>query len=233
MSTTEQIENSVEAVAAARSTLYRLLAESFRYPGGEFIGLIKDGTFLEGLGNVVANLPYPIPLPVDELGGECLKNVSEDDFEAEFIRVFDVGPGSPPCPLREGLHLDSRMVVMEELARFYNHFGLSATQGQEWEIPDTLSTELEFLHYLMFKEVVALQHDHDPAPYQRAEKDFLERHLTKWLPLLIKRVDEFLARDFKSVNKPVVLFYKALIAFAERFARNDSEFLAAQGMTEK
>lgn len=224
----ENIESAEEKAIAARSNVYRFFAECLKYPSGEFIDLVKDGTFGEGLRNVVDVLPYELTFPDENLGGGPLQAVSHDDIEAEFIRVFDVGPGGPPCPFREGLFHGSRMTIMEELVRFYNHFGLSTTQGEERELPDTLSTELEFMHYLAFKEVVALQHDQDASPYRRAERDFLKRHLGKWLPMLVERLDEFMGKDYKKVNKTVLMFYRELIGLAEIFAGRDLEYVTAQ-----
>lgn len=224
----DKIESAEEKASAARSNVYRLLSESLKYPCGEFGELVKDGTFLEGLYNLVGELPYDLPFPDENLGGRPLQAVDQDDIEAEFIRVFDVGPGGPPCPFREGLHHGSRMTIMEELVRFYNHFGLSTTKGEERELPDHLCTELEFLHFLTFKEVLALQEAQDPAPYRRAERDFLMRHVAKWLPMLVEGLDEFIGKDYKKVNKTVLLFYQELLSFASEFARRDLEHVSAQ-----
>ncbi len=78
---------------------------------------------------------------------------------------------------------------MEELARFYSYFGLSIEHGSG-ELPDHLATELEFMHFLAFKELAALQRQKDPAPYRLAQADFLERQLTSWLPSLEERLQK-------------------------------------------
>lgn len=228
MTELESLTTADEKARAARSKLYQLLSESFKYPGVEFVEMVRDGTFHEGLSAVVAGLPYDLNLPVENLGGGNLRDVSQDDVESEFIQIFDAGPGGPPCPLREGHYHGGRMAVMEELVRFYNHFGLSTTQGDERELPDTLTTELEFLHYLAFKEVLALQRGEDATPYLRAERDFLERHPAKWLPIIRKALDGLLAKDYEKINKPVLLFYRDLIALVEDYARNDLVHVAAQ-----
>lgn len=224
----ENIENAEEAAKATRSTLYRLLSESMKYPGTEFVEIIKDGTFFDGIQRVAEALPYSLEVDSDGLAGGPLPEMDQEDFEAEYIRVFDVGAGGPPCPLREGLYHGNRMAVMEELVRFYNHFGLSTTKGEERELPDNLSTELEFMHYLTFKEVIALQHNQDPTPYLRAERDFLERHLAKFLTLLLERLDDFIAKGYGQVNQPVLKFYRTLLGFANAYAHRDLEHATAK-----
>ncbi len=102
---------------------------------------------------------------------------------------------------------------MEEMARFYSYFGLSIEHGSG-ELPDHLATELEFMHFLAFKELAALDRQKDPAPYRRAQADFLERQLTSWLPLLEKRL--------QGLEPPP--FYAALVWLTSTVA---SEHLAA------
>jgi DMSO reductase family type II enzyme chaperone len=72
---------------------------------------------------------------------------------------------------------------MEELVRFYGFFDLALSQ-QDRELPDHLSVELEFLHYLAFRESDAIERSADPSPYQRAQADFIERHAGRWLPIM-------------------------------------------------
>lgn len=224
----ENFTSAEEEQRAARSKLYQLLSDSLKYPGSEFLEMVKDGTFLEGLSAVAAGLPYALPMASEHLGGASLADVTQEDFEAEFIQIFDAGPGGPPFPLRESHYHGARMTIMEELVRFYNHFGVSTTQGTERELPDALTTELEFLHYLTFKEVIALQRGDDAAPYLRAEKDFLERHPAKWLPILTKALDELIAKDYERINKAVIQFYRDLLGLVENLARSDLVHVAAQ-----
>jgi len=136
------------------------------------------------------------------------------DFQAEYLRLFEVGMGIPPCPLYGGLYRGGRKAVMEELTRFYNFFGLSVEQGKG-ELPDHVSTELEFMHFLTFKELTALRRRDDPAPYRRAQRDFLERQLVSWLPDLEARLNKLEAPPF----------YAALTMLTNAFARSEHTHL--------
>jgi DMSO reductase family type II enzyme chaperone len=101
------------------------------------------------------------------------------------------------------------MKLMEDLVRFYEHFGIRAQPGDH---PDHLSTELEFMHYLCFKEAAAASHGKDPAPLVRAETDFLGRHLCRWLPRVAQRLEGLPERP------PL---YPDLARIAEQFCRSD------------
>jgi DMSO reductase family type II enzyme chaperone len=176
--------SSVEEVhAAARSRLYRLLADGFLYPDTTSFEALTAGRYRDGVALACEPLAYDLAPALDGLVA-CGDYI---DFQADYLRLFEVGLGIPPCPLYSGIYRGGRKAVMEELTRFYNYFGLSVEQGKG-ELPDHISTELEFMHFLAFKESAALARREDPLPYRRAQADFLERQLVSWLPALDARL---------------------------------------------
>jgi DMSO reductase family type II enzyme chaperone len=171
--------------ASARSALYRLLAHSFNFPTLDFYKLVKSGEFFTTVRGILNALPH---LEVAQSCENKLRGVRADfdQFCVEYVRLFDVGSGrgKPPCPLYGGEYpIRPRLDVMEELVRFYEYFDLALSQ-QDRELPDHLSVELEFLHYLAFRESDAFERGADPSPYQRAQADFIERHTGQWLPVM-------------------------------------------------
>jgi DMSO reductase family type II enzyme chaperone len=108
------------------------------------------------------------------------------------------------------------MKTMEEAVRFYNHFGLTLS-GEPRELPDHLSTQLEFLHYLAYREAEALQTGVDAGPYQRAQRDFIARHPGAWIPKLCQRLTK--------QNAPV--YYRALLGSLADLLAWDAARLAA------
>jgi DMSO reductase family type II enzyme chaperone len=132
------------------------------------------------------------------------------------VRLFDVGVPRPPCPLYGGLYLGSRRAVMEEVTRFYNHFGLSLG-GESRELPDHITTELEFMHFLTFQEVSALQREKERGPYLRAQRDFLQRHLARWVPQV-----RVLAEKQRAVP-----FCLGLVGLTEVFVLADLAYVAS------
>ncbi len=169
--------------AAAHSRLYRLLADIFLYPDRASFDALKAGQVRNYTIETCQDLPYDLEPAFDGL----VVSGTYTDFQAEYLRLFEVGLGMPPCPLYSGIYQGGRKAVMEEVARFYSFFGLSIEHGAG-ELPDHLATELEFMHFLAFKELAALHDQKDPNPYLLAQADFLERQLTSWLPALEKRL---------------------------------------------
>lgn len=198
--------------AANRSRLYVLLADGFRFPSPEFHGFVQDGSYRNRIHALAASLPYRPSIADDAF----VAPNSYVDLQGEYIRLFDVGPkGRPPCTLYEGEYRSgARMQVMEEVVRFYDHFGLSLSTDER-ELPDHLTVELEFLHYLTFKEVAALERGLDPGAYRRAEIDFLARHPTRWLPAMRAKVIE------QHAEPP----FAALVSATDDFLRADLAYL--------
>jgi DMSO reductase family type II enzyme chaperone len=201
-----------ELAAGARSYLYRMLATAFSYPTNEFCESLASGEWPRQLFALAQHLPCELSTPTEELPGGV---ASREFLQESYVSIFEVGTGQPYCPLYEGSHRSGRMKLMEDLVRFYEHFGLITQPGDH---PDHLSAELEFMHYMAFKEAAALAHA-DPVPdVQRAQRDFLDRHLCKWLPRVRERLRS--AQDLPP-------FYLFAAGLAEEFCRRDLAWLKA------
>ena len=207
-----------EFQGAARSRMYRLLASASTFPEEAFHRAVLGGEFLSEVLEIAAGLPYPLPLAEGEPLRTALGGVPADyvEFQSEYVRLFDVGVPRPPCPLYGGLYLGSRRAVMEEVTRFYNHFGLSLG-GESRELPDHITTELEFMHFLTFREVTALQREQDRGPYLRAQRDFLRRHLARWVPQV-----RVLAEKQRATP-----FFLGLVGLTEAFLLADLAYVAS------
>jgi DMSO reductase family type II enzyme chaperone len=207
-----------EFQGAARSRMYRLLSGAFTFPEEAFHRAALGGEFLSEVLEIAAGLPYPLPLAEGEPLRTILGDVPADyvEFQSEYVRLFDVGVPRPPCPLFGGLYLRSRRAVMQEVTRFYHHFGLSL-DGESRELPDHITTELEFMHFLTFREVSALQREKDRGPYLRAQRDFLQRHLARWVPQV-----KVLAEKQRAFP-----FFLGLVGLTEAFLLADFAYVAS------
>ncbi len=205
---------AVELAAAARSYVYKSFASGLSFPSEDFSLLISSGQWVQDVGALTRHLPYemniseavPLSTPVEAR-----------DLEQEYMRIFEVGPGGPFCAPYEGSHRHGRMKLMEELVRFYEHFGLAPEPGDQ---PDHLCAELEFMHYMSFKETAATARGTDIVGLRRAQRDFLSRHLCRWLPRLHARV--------ASAREPAP-FYEAMCSLVKRFCELDAAWLKAVG----
>jgi len=101
------------------------------------------------------------------------------DSRAEYLNAFDCSVSSAACSLH-GADCTSqeRTSLFQDLVQFFEYFGVKRRDGAE--LPDHVSVELEFLHYLTFCELKGLGQGYDITGLQRAERDLLDRHV---LPL--------------------------------------------------
>ena len=209
--------NPAAVHAANRSRLYALLAQGFCFPSADFHRSLRDGLYRKGICLLAEGLPYPLPIAAEGL----VSSGGYVELQSEYIRLFEVGPKSrPPYPLYEGERRSgARMRIMEELVRFYEHFGLSLST-EERELPDHLAVELEFLHYLTFKEAAALAGRLDPGSYRKAEIDFLDRHPAPYLSAMrAKIVDGHAEPPFEALTCVADDFLRADLAFLRSLAR--------------
>jgi DMSO reductase family type II enzyme chaperone len=103
---------------------------------------------------------------------------SLEELRSDYIDLFEAGLPHPRCPLLEGYYLLNRPVgeVVLENKLFFQHFGLNI---ESKAAPDHLLTQLEFLSWL---EHCIAAGNPESESLERARKDFVQRHLSHWVP---------------------------------------------------
>ena len=194
----------------ARSGFYALLSRALAFPEQPFHAELLDGRWLAEIALAQQELPYRLDLGAP---GAWRCPAGYDRFQSEYIRLFEVGGrGGAPCPLHSGHYAGDRLRAMEELVRFYNFFGLRISPGI---MPDHATVELEFMHYLAFKEAEEREAGGDEGSYLRAQRDFLKRQLGNWWPLLTAAVKR---------QRPLP-FYRSLVALTGRFLEAERRYV--------
>jgi len=182
-----------------RSNVYGLLSHAFKYPTPEIFEQHQNGDFLSELWDQLSMLPHLQSLLEEEADQKDkiqhdLEGTSIDDFQVDYTATFDVGTPQPPCPPYEGVYWKGaeRSGLLIRIGEFYKHFGLSMNQEEGTrELSDHLCAELEFLHFLTFKEADALKEGKEDdllQGYIRAQRDFLAHHPIQWFPQFYERL---------------------------------------------
>lgn len=206
--TIDRVEKSI-----ARSRAYALLATGFRFPEIAAHARYADGSYAGELAEAIA---LCAPELANDFATRPLASLrpgsSFAEFEAAYLSAFQTNIPEPSASLYEGshAHMGSRPGLLLELKGFYCNFGLEMAAADN-DLEDTLTAELEFMQFLSAKQAQADHDELDPAPYLRAQRDFLERHLAAWLPAL---QDDILGK----VKEP---FYVALVKLAAAFVAHD------------
>jgi len=160
-----------------------------------------------------------LELPYELSGLEALlhewRGTDIDGLKRQYSGLFEVGSNGPPVPIREDLHRNQPAGVREDIVRFYEFFGYGLEEKFAWA-PDHLSVELEFMHFLCFREAQSLEKNEDIADavsYQLAQSDFAERHLCNWVSELAEKIlqqqpDVLYGRLFAAMSQFLVKDYE-------------------------
>jgi len=173
----------------ARSGVYQVFGQLFTVPDTDSYATAVEGKWPEKLTTAAELLAFDFDFGVSELSA----SISADDYQAEYILLFELGSGTdddgPLAPICSGAYgSGDKTKHMEEVVRFFEYFGLQ-TSANEPRSPDHLATEMEFMQYLSFKEAASAS-PRLSGSFRRAQEDFLDRQLTTWLPEFVTRVQQ-------------------------------------------
>jgi DMSO reductase family type II enzyme chaperone len=211
--------NNAASLDQQRSQAYGFLAAVMEYPEGELTDMIRAGTIAAQARPLFCAIHPELEKVID---WNDLAAAGEADYlSVEYTRLFDVGGADgPPCALNAGAAKgDARMALLEELVRFYNYFGLTAAGTEANELPDHLTTQMEFMHYLIFNELEARAAGEASAnDFIRAQRDFINHHPSTWIPQL--------NANLKKSKAPA--YYRALGELMERFIAIEQRLLESK-----
>jgi TorA maturation chaperone TorD len=225
--------------ALGRSKLYLLISWSMLYPEDEeFLDYLQSGEFVQDGRSSVESLQTAL----DGVGGERAKgklasitqsldqierwvssecvNWQLSDLQAEHRRVFS-NVITLDCPPYETLfgndHVFGQSHVMGDIAGFYKAFGVELSRDIHERL-DHLSVELEFMHFLAYKESYARCHDgaEKTQIVVDAQKKFVKEHIGRWVPLFAR----MLAKKADSG------FFKLMAELASDWMEFEASYLA-------
>ena len=181
-----------------RTNSYRLLADCYYPPDDELIRNISDAACTNP---VFAELTCHVP-PAVEL--EALK--------VDHARLF-VGPYRLLAPPYGSVYLEDNRIMGDstlDVRDYYENEGLDTVIK---EAPDHIAVELEFVYYLIVKQIRAVR-DADLQMLQSCQQkhgSFLQTHLGRWLPGFVEKVQKNAQTEF----------YRTLANLTDKFVQND------------
>lgn len=146
---------------------------------------------------------------------------SLDALKVDFAKLF-VGPYQLLAAPYGSVYLDKGRTLMGDstldVENIYREEGLDTAKDFK-DAPDHITAELEFMHYLIFREIEAFSNsDMETAiGCVQKQKYFLERHLLAWVP-------EFTASIIENAD---TLFYQNLANATQTFLLENYQILCA------
>lgn len=195
-------------IAAYRSKVYKLLSGSYKSPEEDFYGQMNE------LNDTILQL-YPDMLK--DVSRFCDKPAETlEELKVEHARLF-LGPFRMLAPPYGSMYIEGdeqlmTISTMDVLRRYADENMDVAIR----EVPDHISIELEYMYYLVFSEMKAfkllesehLQNGNERnqsesesraagkllneviLDYKHKQIDFLNLHLSRWIPHFEKKVSE-------------------------------------------
>ena len=190
---------------SSRMTVFRLLSDCFFLPEP---GLSET---LENLESEMTDVCEAAVRWIQDMRIEFNAGDALEPLKVDYSKLF-VGPYNLSAAPYGSVYLDGGRKMMGDstldVRDRYREAGLDTAKTFK-DAPDHISAELEFMYYLIFKEIDAFANsDIETAiGFIEKQKSFLEDHLLAWVP-------EFANIIIKSTDKP---FYpnlaKATTAF--------------------
>lgn len=141
-------------------------------------------------------------------------DVTLEQIQVEYVRLFDY---RPKCPPYEAIYLKDlgRNSVINDLLSLYRGAGLKYSTTI---VPDHISVELEFMHYLTYVEAENLKgNSKELKTFLEYEKNFLNNHLKNWLPGFCDKLTE-------TTRLP---FFQSLAQLAKDFVLHDTDYVSS------
>lgn len=162
----------------------------------------------------------------EALGGVCAEaaehvaNMREETeiehLSIDYSRLF-VGPFELLAPPYGSVYLEGERRVMGDSTidarNRYQELGLDLSGGLK-EAPDHIAIEMEFMYYLIFKEIESIERAdlESGMDYLQQQRAFLEDHLGAWVSEFADNVEENARTDF----------YKNLARATKVFVQKDA-----------
>ncbi len=170
----------------SRMQVYRFLAECYQLPNEN---LIENLDYLSDHMSVICNQAASCVYRMKEVIGQL------DDLEQlkiDYAKLF-VGPYKLLAPPYGSVYLEGERKVMSDstldVKDRYREAGLNVAEDFK-EPPDHVAAELEFMYFLIFKEIEAITHSdvEDIVNYMQEQQSFLENHLGAWMSDFTKNI---------------------------------------------
>ncbi|MBI5739417.1 MAG: molecular chaperone TorD family protein [Nitrospirae bacterium] len=149
------ISQQLIAIERARSECYKLLAACFYQPQKE---TFMEERLFENL-SALLRRACPEASVFSERMGQAILKCSNEDLLVEYAKLF-LGPYELKAAPYGSVYLDDGRKVMGdstmEVFKIYKEEGLSIDENFK-ELPDHIAVELEFMYYLIFREIEALE----------------------------------------------------------------------------
>ncbi len=213
--TTDLRKEVVASRAVARASIYQLLSQALIYPDDDVVAAMAE-TDLPQAREATAFLPVNLDSELAAFGDQ-MADTSSSKLKSLHGRIFShvISVDCPPCEaFYTAKGISQETGELADIAGFFKAFGLTLAESER---VDHISVELEFMHFLTYKEAYAQTH-HDPAKARfcrETQRKFIRDHLGRWGTHFARLLDQ----------KADGGYYSCLASLLEKFISSEVAFL--------
>lgn len=188
-----------------RRDAYKLLANCYYLP---------DESTLQSVTQLEQALSHVSPEAAAS-ATQMKATIDLEPLKIDFSNLF-IGPFKLMAPPYGSIYLEGKREVMGastiDARKQYAAAGLDFSENIK-EAPDHIALELEFMYYLIFKEIeaIAQANTESAVAYMEKQNAFLARHLGRWVAQFAGNIQQHAATGF----------YKHLAQATECFVQQD------------
>ena len=178
--TTDRRKEVVASRAVARASIYQLLSQALIYPDDDVVAAMVE-TDMPQAREATAFLPVNME-PELAAFGDQMTDTRAPELKSLHGHIFShvISADCPPCEaFYTAKEIFQETSELADIAGFFKAFGLTLAESER---VDHISVELEFMHFLTYKEAYAQTH-HDPARARfcrENQRKFIRDHLGRW-----------------------------------------------------
>ena len=204
----------------ARGKAYKLLAEFYYLPTQELKGTLKD------LEQQLSDVSPEAMLYIKKMKEEIKRSDDLDLLSLDFSRLF-LGPYKMHAPPYGSVYLEGERQIMGEstleVRNKYREAGLDISSDFRHP-PGHIAAELEFMYFLILKEIEAIRNSdiETTLSFMEKQRAFLKENLGPWVFEFTDTTEEKAETDFyKNLAR-------ATRAFIEQHVDELSDIFAAE-----
>ncbi len=200
---------------SSRMTAFRILSDCFFLPEPGLSEKLEDLEF-----NMTNVCETAVPL-IQNMRKEIKAAADLEPLKVDFAKLF-VGPYELLAAPYGSVYLDGGRKIMGDstldVKDQYRQAGLDIAKDFK-DAPDHIAAELEFMYYLIYKEIESFSNSDSEAAigFVRKQKSFLENHLMAWVPQFANHI----------IENAENAFYPNLAKATEAFLKENFEFVCA------
>ncbi len=205
----------------ALSHTYQFLSICLFEPDKGLLGLLNDKEYMDEVESCLAEIGNgKLSEPFGHVQNE-LQSTTLDALLEEYLSTFGSATIAVDCPTYEMFfgrsHIFQQTQELADISGFYRAFGLEVSKDDTANRWDHIAVELEFLHFLTYKQAYAMENhgDEELKVCLTAKKKFLNAHIGRWIQAFSKAVEK----------KSPVGFYRKVAKLTNDFVHLDMENL--------